>query len=120
MSAQFRFLVIDDDADTRFLHRHVLSKAFPGCIVVEADSTDSALAAATAVPIDAVISDHHLAGEEGTTCIRSLHAQGVTCPIVMVTSSVDPAVHRAAYAAGVNRVFSDVDADIVSYLRSVL
>lgn len=122
MAALLPFLVIDDDADIRFLRKRALERAFPGCVVVEADGCSQAMSKLAAQPsgLSAVLSDHHLRQEDGATCIRELRKRGVRCPIVMVTASDSPAVHAQAYAAGVDKVFSGAESEVIAYLRGVL
>ena len=114
------FLILDDDPDNRFLIRYGLTKAFPGAHVLEYDDADKALAGIREVRLDAVVSDHHLSTRDGASFITDLRSLGNTCPIVMVTASSDPAVHRRAYEAGASRVFSGNDLDFAGYLRLAL
>lgn len=120
MSAPYRFLVLDDDADLRFLNRRALEKAFPGCHVIEADTCELALTLVTGVRVDAALADHQLQGESGLTCVPQLRASGVSGPIIMVTSNENPALRDEALAVGAAAVFAGGNADFVPFLREAL
>ncbi len=120
MKAPLRFLVLDDDQDSVFLHRHALEKAFPSCTVTEANTCEAALAAIRAQPFDALLADHHLCGESGGECIARIRRQGLQFPILMVTASEDPKIHAEARACGATEVFSPERSDFVGYLKTVL
>lgn len=120
MKPPHTFLIVDDDADTRFLTRHALEKAFPGARVIETETTEAALTAALDHRPDGVVTDHQLGAADGEAFIRSLRARGVACPIVMVTASIDPKVHRRARDAGAAGVFADGGSDFVAYFHAVL
>jgi CheY-like chemotaxis protein len=112
--------VLDDDPDTRYLTGHRLQRAFPGARILESTTSDEAISAANGATLAGVITDHHLGTLEGRGIIKRLRDMGVTCPVVMVTASSDPAVMRRAYEAGAAKVFSGTDMDFISYFRSVL
>ncbi len=120
MADQRTFLVLDDDADTRFLTRHALLRAFPGARVLECAHPDDAVTQASGIDLDGVLTDHHLGDSDGVSIIKRLRAVGVRCPVVMVTASSDPSVFRRAYEAGAERVFCGSDFDFVGYFRRVL
>lgn len=120
MVQTFRFLVLNDDPDLRFLQRHALQKAFAGCQVHEAVTCEEALGIASRSEHDAVIADNQLQGTSGAECIATLRGMGVTCPLIIVTSSEDPKVHRAALASGADRVFPPAHPDYIGFLRSTL
>ena len=114
------FLVLDDDPDNRFLVQHALRKAFPDAVVLEASFTDEAVTRAAGVDLDGIITDHHLGRVDGSSLVQRLREVGVQCPVVMITSSSDPAVFRRAYEAGAARVFAGSDVDYVGYFRNLL
>jgi len=68
----FRFIVLDDDSDNRFLHHHVLAKTFPGCEVIECSSADEALKQCDGPRVDAVLTDNQLGGPDGSAFVRAL------------------------------------------------
>lgn len=117
MSATRSFLLVDDSEDNRFLQAHALRRAFTGARIVEAATVEQALSAAAVDRFDGVITDNHLGAKEGPEFVQHLRAAGVSCPVVMVTASSDPNVHRRAYDAGAARVFFDSDLDYVGFFR---
>ena len=119
MRSPLFFLVLDDDADMRFLHRLELTKEFPGCVVAECAGVEAANALCSAQTFDAILTDYSLIDGSGTGFIARLREQGWECPILMLTGSSDPRVHEKAYAAGASRVLWGTKlrfAPIVRYL----
>ena len=114
------FLVVDDDADMRFLHRCELEKEFPGCTVVECETAEEALERSGQIQFDAVLTDYSLRGDSGTAFIARLRARGATYPVVMVTGSSDPKIHDEAYIAGATRVFFGSKLGFAPVLRTLL
>lgn len=119
MNASPTFLILDDDEDNRFLTRHALSKAFSNSRVFECATIDEALGLARDTRIDGIIADHHLGGSDGRTLMAELRAAKISCPVVMVTATNDPNIHRRAYDAGAARVFAGTELDFVSYFRDL-
>lgn len=111
------FLIVDDTEDNRFLAGYALRKAFPGACIVEASTAEEALNIAPKLDLDGVLTDHHLGASDGAQLMHDLAAAGVRCPVVMVTASPDPAVHRRAREAGAAQVFSGTKTDFVGYFR---
>lgn len=120
MSMPRTFLILDDDADNRFLIRHRLLKAFPEALIIECHDPVQALAEASEQRPSAVISDHHLGLGDGIGFIEQLRADGHRCPVLMVTASSDPAVHLRARAAGAAGVFAAADRDFIDFLGLAL
>lgn len=118
MANRQRFLVVDDEEDGRVLTRYMLKKSFPAAEVVECSSADEALRAMGHTHFDGIIADHHLGRDDSTWFIRQARQADLECPILMVTASSDPAVHRRAYEAGASQVFADGHFDFVVFLRS--
>ena len=115
-----RFLVVDDSEDNRFLARHALLKAFPGAEVIEAATAEAAIGIAQSAHLDGVVTDHHLGDQDGAGFMQQLRDAGVRCPVVMVTASSDPRVHRRAYDVGAARVFAGSDWDFVPFFRKLM
>ena len=115
-----KFLILDDDEDNRFLTAHALRKGFPGARVLEAGTVEAALNFARTEALDGILTDHHLGSCDGVQFMQKLKESGLRCPVVMVTSSSDPAVHRRAHAAGALRVFGGASREFVSYFREYL
>jgi two-component system response regulator TctD len=116
----FSFLVLDDDADIRHLNAWRLNRTFPGCVVTQVASVHDGLHTAASRSFDAILTDHHFSDSDGTQLIRQLRERGITCPVLMVTSSIDPKIHQAALLAGANRVFGGDDIEFAGYLKDVL
>jgi CheY-like chemotaxis protein len=114
------FLVLDDNAETRYLNRALLESEFPNSVVMESRTVEEALASSKGHRLDAVITDHHLGESNGGEFVASLRARGALCPILMVTGSSDPKVHARAMAAGASRVFFGTETDFTGYLRDQL
>lgn len=117
MAGARTFLIVDDTEDTRVLTGILLQKAFPGARIVGTDQLDDALRVAHEIHPDGIITDHHMGTGEGDGFVRRLAEAGLKCPVVMVTSSSDPAVQRRAYDAGAAHVFAGRDFDFVGYFQ---
>jgi CheY-like chemotaxis protein len=85
--------------------------------VVECSTIDEALRACKRARFDGVLTDHHLADQNGPAFMAQLRAAGVRCPVVVVTGSSNPEVHARAYAAGASRVFFGSEMDFTGYFR---
>lgn len=120
MNTNLTFLIVDEDADSRFLTRHSLKKIFHGCNVVEATTVNEGFAKTKETSPDAVLTDQRLGYEDGTKLIDRLRKTGVSCPVIMVTGSFDPALHERALAVGANGVFSSWHTEYLRYLRETL
>lgn len=110
-------LIVDDDADNRFLLTHAITKSVKECSVVACGSAAEALALVKTRRIDAIVTDHHLGEHAAADFIGQVRRRGVACPIVMVTSSSDPRIEREAYQAGATKVFMGGRGDFGSFLR---
>ena len=84
-----KFLIIDDNADSRFLLVKTLLRKFPEAILQETQDGESALAMVQTEGLDAVVV-HRAAEVDGLTLIRMLREAHSTMPIVMV-SGIDRA-----------------------------
>ena len=97
MSAHYRFLVIDDNADSRFLVTKTLLKKFSNAILQECQECDAAILALKTDKPDVVIA-HRAADADGLTLIRQLRAANAAVPILMV-SGIDRSVAAAEAGA---------------------
>jgi CheY-like chemotaxis protein len=113
-------MVVDDDADGRFLLEHRLRKTFKDCAVIACTSPSEALGMLRAGSFDAIVTDHQFGGESGSELISQARRRGVACPIVMVTSGDDPNVQRAAYTAGATKVFMGGRGNFPEFLGQLL
>jgi DNA-binding NtrC family response regulator len=98
MSTRHKFLVIDDNGDSRFLLVKTLLRKFPDAIVQECQSTLPAIDSARTDEISTVVL-HRAADADGELLIRLLRRVNATVPIIMV-SGYDRS--QMALAAGAN------------------
>jgi CheY-like chemotaxis protein len=99
MPAPLKFLVIDDNADSRFLLVKTLLRKFPSAVVHECQSSAAALTMAKTTDLSAIIS-HRTTETAGIALLRELRQINATVPMVMV-SGVDR--RELAVAAGADR-----------------
>jgi CheY-like chemotaxis protein len=99
MPSPLKFLVIDDNADSRFLLVKTLLRKFPTAVIHECQSSAAALAMAKTADLAAIIS-HRTTETAGISLLRELRQINPTVPMVMV-SGVDR--HDLALAAGADR-----------------
>ena len=99
MSAQLKFLVIDDNADSRFLLVKTLLRKFPSAVIHECQSSAAALGMAKTTDLNAIIS-HRTTETAGISLLRELRQINPHVPMVMV-SGVDR--RELALAAGADR-----------------
>lgn len=97
-----RFLVIDENADGRFLLSKALLRAFPSAAVVECRSADTALRLLQTESVAAVLS-HRTLEYDGAGLVRELRKVDAAVPIVMV-SGFDR--EKIALEAGATRFFN--------------
>lgn len=91
-----RFLVIDENTDSRFLLVKTLMRKFPRAVVQECQSGDTASSIAATDKLSAIIL-HRAVEYDGLTLIGVLRRVNATVPIVMV-SGIDRS--SEAIAAG--------------------
>jgi CheY-like chemotaxis protein len=120
MNAKLTFLIVDDNADGRFLTRRAVAERFKGCDVLEAATAEEALARAVDGKSDVVVTDYSLGCEDGAALVARCRAAGVGCRIIVLTGNADPASHARAVAAGADGVFSNWKTEYLSYLSRVL
>lgn len=97
-----RFLVVDDNSDSRFLLVKTLLRKFPGARIIEAQTAEAATASAVAGNLSAIVT-HRTLDMDGIELVRMFREQNPGAPILMV-SSIDRS--EAALAAGANRFMS--------------
>jgi DNA-binding response OmpR family regulator len=93
------FLLIDDNADNRFILMRAMTKSFPDALLEERWGTDAALESGSNPLVDAIIV-HRTTEMTGVYFIQWLRKANPTVPIMMV-SGIDRT--HAALAAGANR-----------------
>src|SRR5688572_2638819 len=92
-----RFLIVDDNADSRFLLVKTLLRKFPKAVFLECHSGEAAIAVAIKENLAAIIG-HRGYEQEGVNLIRRLRAASPDVPIIMV-SGVDRSVEALAAGA---------------------
>jgi CheY-like chemotaxis protein len=102
MPAPRKFLIVDDNSDSRFLLVKTLLRKFPQAVVQECQDGDAAIAMTRAEKLDAIVA-HRATEIDGLTLIRLLRQVNPTLPIVMV-SGIDRS--KEAIAAGANYFLS--------------
>lgn len=98
-AAAQKFLIVDDNPDSRFLLVKTLLRKFPQAVVQECQQSDPAVAIARSENPTAIIA-HRTEDADGVTLIRLLRRVNATVPIVMV-SGYDRA--KEAFDAGATR-----------------
>jgi DNA-binding NtrC family response regulator len=76
-------LLVDDDAQVRFVIRETL--AIAGCQVEEAASGDQALRLLGAQTFDAIVSDIAMPGMDGVELLRRIRARDPDVPVILLT-----------------------------------
>ncbi len=99
MPVPLKFLVIDDNADSRFLLVKTLLRKFPTAVIHECQSSEAALEMAKTEDIAAIVS-HRTTETAGITLLREIREINPHVPIVMV-SGIDRT--ELAIAAGADR-----------------
>ena len=98
-----RFLIVDDDADGRFVLKALLESI--GANVLAAASADEALEAMKGQPVDAVLTDIGMPGRDGFDLIASLRALGHTQPVFAVTAFCTPEERERVLSSGFQGYF---------------
>lgn len=97
-----RFLVIDENTDSRFLLVKTLLRKFPSALLQECHDADTAIATARSDKLTAIVA-HRTYDYDGVTLVALLRRANPTVPIVMV-SGIDRTPQ--ALAAGANAFLS--------------
>jgi FixJ family two-component response regulator len=98
--SQHRFTIADDDPDALFLLHRMIEKMYPSSSVATFSNAEDALAHIRDTGTDILITNHGMGKMSGTELIRTLRAQKVDIPIVMVSGN--PEVRKEAEEAGAN------------------
>jgi DNA-binding response OmpR family regulator len=84
MPSHYKFLIVDDNPDSRFLLVKTLLRKFPQAVLKETQDGDSSVTLARTEPLDAVVV-HRAAEIDGVSLIRLIRQANSTVPIVMVS-----------------------------------
>jgi CheY-like chemotaxis protein len=79
-----RFLVVDDNGDSRQLLVNTLARKYPGALFHEFHNGDPAVVAAQRTDISAIIA-HRTYDYDGETLVRLFRRANPTVPIIMVS-----------------------------------
>jgi DNA-binding response OmpR family regulator len=102
MSSPPNFLIVDDNADSRFLLVKTLLRKFPQAVLRETQDGESAVNLVRSENLDAVVV-HRAAEIDGISLVRRLRQTNANVPIVMV-SGLDRT--KEAIEAGANTFLS--------------
>jgi DNA-binding response OmpR family regulator len=102
MPSHYKFLIVDDNPDSRFLLVKTLLRKFPQAVLKETQDGESSVNLARTEALDAVVV-HRAAEIDGVSLIRLIRQANSTVPIVMV-SGIDRS--KAAVEAGASTFLS--------------
>lgn len=102
VQSPLRFLVVDENADSRFLLVKTLLRKFPQALLQECHDFDTAVSTARADKLTAIVA-HRTYDCDGINLITALRQANASVPIVMV-SGIDRTPQ--ALAAGANAFLS--------------
>ena len=102
MSTGLQVLVVDDHATVREGLIRILSGAGLDWQVTEAANAEIALALADQTPFDVGVVDMSMPGMNGIELVRSLRAQGLHMPLLMLSMHAEEAYALRAFKAGAN------------------
>jgi CheY-like chemotaxis protein len=109
-SNQIKVMVVDDQADVRFLVRLVLEDAGPEfSVVAEADGLDSLLESIDAADPDVVVMDARMPRIDGFEAAPRILERRPSQAIVLLTGLHDDDVRERAAAVGIAEVVSKDD-----------
>jgi two-component system nitrate/nitrite response regulator NarL len=121
MSGQTRrFIIADDDPESRFFVQRILLKLYPDATIAEAGSGEEALELCEWGGADLMIIDHKMPMIDGTALVRELRERQVAIPLVVISDL--PQAKDAALKAGAT-LFLDKDrlmSDLGNSLQAIL
>ncbi len=102
-------VVVDDEADVRFLVRWLIEEAPGGwCVVGEAVSADEAVSRWRELRPDFVVTDQRLQGSTGMEAAERILAENPVQPVVLLSMIDDEELEEAAHRLGVAMCLSKV------------
>ena len=100
-------LIVDDSKVMRAIIIRTLRQAgFEGHTIDQADDGQTALERIDACRPDLVLTDWNMPGMDGIELLRSVRAQGMDMPFVLITSEATEEMHALAYREGVAGVIT--------------
>ena len=119
MSRALKFLVVDDDAEKRFLIVYHLQHEFKGVELVQCDSGAAAMAHLEQNAVDALVTDNSMSPINGLELITWLRGRDLKLPVVMVTGN--PEIELVAMKAGATVVVNSQNfRDVGPLLKKLL
>jgi CheY-like chemotaxis protein len=103
-------LIVDDEADVRFLIYRVLERVEGLTFAGQASSGEEAIARWRELRPDVIVLDHRMPGLSGLETAKRILAEDPGQIIVLFTAYRDPAVEQAAAALGIRACLSKTEA----------
>jgi CheY-like chemotaxis protein len=120
VSDRLTIMIVNEDADGRFLLERQLKRTFEHCTLIACASGNEALALFRSARVDAIVTTQDAGDQSGPELIAHARRRAIVCPILMVMLSDDLDVERAAYQAGATKVFRSGRGDFANFLRLLL
>ena len=89
MADRPKILIVEDDAAVRRLVTHVTKRTIPAAIIATASDGREALDIIRASGADLVITDSQMPRMNGDELVRTMRAQQLNTPVIMVSGSPD-------------------------------
>ncbi len=103
MSRQkYRFLIVEDNKDHRFLLKQVLMQSFSSPVVDECETSEEAKGKLSEYGYDAVLLDYRLRREEGSGILKWIRQNAPFLTVIMITNLEDVEVAVQALKMGAN------------------
>jgi len=118
---EIKVLVVDDDAEKRFLIAHHLTKTFEAgeLTLIQCDSGATAIKHLEKHAVHALVTDNSMSPVNGLELITWVRQRDETLPVVMVTGNPD--IERVAVKAGASVVLSSQQyRDVGPILKTLL
>ena len=116
MTPRIRLLIVDDQADVRFLIRVIVEEEPRIELVGEADGADTALAELDAAAPDVVLLDAMMPRVDGYELAPTLRERRPGMAIVLLTAHVDESVRERARTSGIDHVLGKDEFDRIPAL----
>lgn len=102
MEPSLRLLLVDDNANDRFLVLHELGREFPDLQALEATNREMLAAAIDQGQFDLVITDYEIRWTNGLDVLRAIRARWPACPVIMVTGTGSEEIAVTAMKSGLD------------------
>lgn len=121
MVSELKFLLVDDDAEKRFLIAHHLAREFEGVALIQCESGAAAIAHLEENTVHAVVTDNSMSPVNGLELITWVRQRNMKFPVIMVTGN--PEIEHIAIKAGASVVvtshkFKDVGGILKTLLKT--